>query len=368
MNELARVLCVDDDPMVLEGLERNLGEHFEIVVANNGHDALCLIQAEAPFAAIVSDMRMPQMNGAEFLARARTLAPDATRLLLTGYSETNAAIAAVNEGYIFRFLSKPCAPELLLRHLADAVRMNELVTSERQLMENTLNGAIQMMADLLAVASPAIFERARQLRARVGSAARLLGYEAAWEYETAALLARVGCIALPLPMIEKAWAGNRLTVEERATYDSHPMIAHKLISAIPRLHKVAEIVRLQRGAVSGDASIDRGVELLRAALHLDELLGRRVPVEEALGVLGSHHPTAVVQALATHARNSAQSTVYLVKLADVTIGWVLDADVRSPNGALLCKAGSVLSPVLIESLRRFKTGAGIVEPLHLRAH
>ncbi len=364
----ARILCVDDEPHVLEGLERNLGEEYEIVTANGGHDALCLIEAEAPFAAIVSDMRMPRMNGAEFLARARVLAPDASRLLLTGYAETASAITAVNEGNIFRFLCKPCPPEILHRHLADAVRMHELVIGERQLLEKTLNGAIQMMADLLAVSAPLIFERARQLRTRVGCAARILGYDAAWEYETAALLARIGCIALPHGLVEKAWSGTRMTHEERTAYESHPSIAHRLIDTIPRLDQVAEIVRLQRGATTGNSTIDHGIELLRAALHLDELLGRQVRIDDALAILGAHHPAPVVDALGAHARKSVESAVFLVKLADVTVGWVLDADVRSPGGAMLVKAGTVLSPVLVESLRRFSTGAGIVEPLHVRAH
>jgi len=256
----------------------------------------------------------------------------------------------------------------LHRHLDDAVRMHELVTGERQLLASTFNGAIQLMADLLAVSSPMIFERARQLRTRVGCAARLLGYDAAWEYETAALLARIGCIALPIVLIEKAWSGTRLTTEERTVYDSHPAIAHRLIVAIPRLDTVAEIVRLQRGATTGNAVIDRGVELLRAALQLDELLGRQVRIEEARAVLAAHHPAPVVEALGAHARKSVATLVFLVKLVDVTIGWVLDTDVRSPTGAMLVKAGTVLSPVLVESLRRFSAGAGIVEPLHVRAH
>ncbi|HEY0254734.1 MAG TPA: hypothetical protein VGC41_24580, partial [Kofleriaceae bacterium] len=159
-----------------------------------------------------------------------------------------------------------------------------------------------------------------------------------------------------------------LTFDERAAYDSHPLISHRLIVTIPRLDKVAEIVRLQRGAVTGDELIDRGVELLRAALHLDELVGRQVAVEEALSILTSHHRPTIVEALGAHARKSVESKVFLVKLSDVTVGWIVDTDVRSPSGALLVKAGTVLSPVLIESLRRFSVGAGVVEPLHMRAH
>ena len=171
-SELARVLCVDDEPMVLEGLERNLGDHFDVVTAASGQDALTMISAQPPFAAIVSDMRMPQMNGAELLSRVRQLVPDTTRILLTGHSETSAAISAVNDGHIFRFLAKPCAPDVLRRHLIDAVRQHELITSERQLLANTLNGAIQMMSDLLAIAIRRAAPRPRRSAAPRGSEPR----------------------------------------------------------------------------------------------------------------------------------------------------------------------------------------------------
>ncbi len=367
--DLARVLCVDDEPMVLEGLERNLGEHFEIVTASSGRDALAAIASQPAFAAIVSDMRMPQMNGAEFLARARELAPDASRLLLTGYAETNAAISAVNDGHIFRFLCKPCAPAVLRVHLVEAVRQHQLITSERQLLANTLNGAIAMMSDLLALAVPAVFERARQLRGRVAYVASKLVYENAWEYEIAALLAHVGCVTLPVGLVEKVWAGLSISVDERATYDSHPIAAHRLIAAIPRLERVAEVVRRQRDPKpAGDPAIDRGVTLLRAALELDQLLGRHVSLHEAVRILTDHrHPPPIVAALAAHASEAGGGGgARMVKIADVVVGWVLDKNVTSPSGALLVKAGTVLSPVLIEALHRYANGTGVVEPLHVR--
>jgi CheY-like chemotaxis protein len=368
MTAMPRVLCVDDEPLVLEGLERNLSDHFEIVTASSGQAALGLMSAEPPFAAIVSDMRMPQMNGAELLSRARQLAPDTSRLLLTGYAETPAAIAAVNDGHIFRFLCKPCPPDVLHRHLSDAVRQHKLITSERELLANTLNGAIQMMSDLLAVAAPTVFERARQLRARVAHVAAALGCEAAWEYEIAALLASIGCIALPPGIVEKVWAGGRISLDERATYDTHPAIAHRLIAAIPRLERTAEIVRLQRAAKpTGDAVIDQGVALLRAALELDQMLGRHVPLGEALKLLADHHhPRPIVDALGAHARQ-AKTDVHTVMLADARVGWVLDRDVKNSSGGLLVKSGTVLSPVLLEALQRFATSAELVEPLHVRS-
>jgi CheY-like chemotaxis protein len=362
-----RVLFVDDEPNVLEGFERNLGEDFEIVTAPSGADALSLITTSPPFAVIVSDMRMPHMTGAELLARARRLAPEATRVLLTGQAELSTAIAAVNDGHIFRFLSKPCPAELLRRHVVDAVRQHQLIHGERELLEQTLRGAVQLMTDLLALAAPLAFERSRQLRERVGFAAEQLGYANAWECDLAALLAHLGCVALPAGLLERIWAGVKVTPDERALFDAHPATAHRLLAPIPRLERVAEIIRLQRAGRSDDDATERAVALLRAAIELDQLLARRVGLAEALQTLTSHrHDPAIVTALGAHARTSFDGPRTL-KLCELEVGCVLDRDVVSPSGALLARAGTTLSPVLLESLQRFARGAGVVEPVYVRA-
>jgi len=109
-----KVLFVDDEPLVLDALRRMLRDKFEIHTAESGDKGLAAVEQNGPFAVVVSDMRMPGMNGAEFLARIRKDAPDTVRMLLTGFTDLDAAIAAVNEGNIFRFLTKPSRKEDLV--------------------------------------------------------------------------------------------------------------------------------------------------------------------------------------------------------------------------------------------------------------
>jgi DNA-binding NtrC family response regulator len=108
--ERTKILCVDDEPRVLEGLALHLGRIFEMVTATSGREGLEVLAGQGPFTVVLSDMRMPGMDGAAFLSKVRQAAPDTTRMLLTGDTDLQAAIAAVNEGQIFRFLTKPCAP------------------------------------------------------------------------------------------------------------------------------------------------------------------------------------------------------------------------------------------------------------------
>jgi DNA-binding NarL/FixJ family response regulator len=108
------ILFVDDEPSVLSGYQRLLQRHFRISIANGGDEGLSTIEKDGPFAVVVSDMRMPGMNGAEFLGHVRLRTPDTVRMLLTGYTDVDAAIEAVNKGNIFRYLTKPCQKDLLL--------------------------------------------------------------------------------------------------------------------------------------------------------------------------------------------------------------------------------------------------------------
>lgn len=109
-----QVLFVDDESSVLDGYRRLLQRHFRIETAKGGNDGLTMIEQLGPFAVVVSDMRMPGMNGAEFLCHVRLRAPETVRMLLTGHADVSAAIEAVNKGNIFRYLTKPCSKEALV--------------------------------------------------------------------------------------------------------------------------------------------------------------------------------------------------------------------------------------------------------------
>ena len=114
-----RILIVDDDKRVLEGLERMLRGEFAVETASSGTEGIATIHLFGPFAIVVSDMRMPGLDGAGFLDRVRELAPHTVRMLLAGHKDLDRAIAAVNEGRIFRYLTKPCEKEEML----DALRL-----------------------------------------------------------------------------------------------------------------------------------------------------------------------------------------------------------------------------------------------------
>jgi DNA-binding NtrC family response regulator len=132
---MGRILFVDDEPAFLYGYKLMLRQEFEVDTAVGGEQGLASIHDHGPYAVVVSDMRMPGMNGLEFLTRVRRVSPDTVRMMLTAHTDINTAMEAVNEGNIFRFLTKPCERDVLGKAITAGLVQYRLVTAEKELLE-----------------------------------------------------------------------------------------------------------------------------------------------------------------------------------------------------------------------------------------
>ncbi|MEO8097400.1 MAG: response regulator [Acidobacteriota bacterium] len=144
-----KILFVDDDVNILSAFQRSLRGSFEIVGALGGEKALQELETKGPFAVIVSDLRMPRMGGMEFLARAYEVSPASIQLVLSGTAEVSVAIEALNQGRIFRFLTKPCAPDVLAATLTAALNQYQLGITQKSIMETQLQGDSAEILDSL---------------------------------------------------------------------------------------------------------------------------------------------------------------------------------------------------------------------------
>jgi CheY-like chemotaxis protein len=366
---LARILCVDDEPAVLEGLQRILFDTFEVHAETIPSRALARIVAEGPFDVVISDMRMPEMDGATFLAAARRAVPDTMRILLTGYADANAAAAAVNDGRIVRYLRKPCDPDELVRVLHDAVRQRHLVLAERELLEKTLSGAVRAMSEMLALLAPDIFRRSSALARAASHVADKLRFEPRWALEIAARLSMVGAVALPPELLERERCGETLSSAERAQIDAHPETGHTLLSNIPRLEGVAAMVRHQRHAKL-PAELPRatalGARVLRILLALDAHVRRGetfAHARQALRKTASSDDVPILDALADYAPIDDGPTARRVSMKQLMVGMVLTEDVLARSGAVVLRKGTEVSMVVLERLHNFARGIGLREPL-----
>jgi diguanylate cyclase (GGDEF)-like protein len=133
----ANILLVDDEVSVLEGYRRRLRKQFRLDTAISGQEAIEMLCNNPPYAVIISDMRMPNMSGLELLARARELSPDTVRIMLTGNSDQQTVVDAVNQGEVYKFLSKPCDSETLAAAIQDGVERYQQAKLNRALLQQS---------------------------------------------------------------------------------------------------------------------------------------------------------------------------------------------------------------------------------------
>lgn len=366
---LPRILLVDDEPNVLEGLERTLFGDFDVFTASSSAEGLETIDRDGPFAVVVSDMRMPEMNGAAFLAHVQQAAPDTVRVLLTGQADMDSAIAAVNEGNIFRFLCKPCPRDVLLRSLEAAVKQYRLTTAEHDLLENTLKGAVKVLTEILSLASPVAFSRSNQIKALVAHMAEQLQLEDRWSYEVAGMLSHIGCITLPPDTLEKFYAGQPITPDEKSMLEDHPEVGHRLLAHIPRLGGVAMMIRGQNDPATTTNEEERmGAEMLRVALAVDRLVSAGSGVRNAVNELRRKggYEEQLLAAIWDFQGEKPSEVVRALGVRELQSFMVLDEDVFAKNGNVLAPKGRELTNVLVERLKNWERGIGIVEPIRVR--
>ena len=242
-----KILFVDDDPNILSAYQRQLRKQFNVDTALGGDLGLTAIAiaSNVPYAVIVADMGMPGMNGIQFLSKAKEITPDSVRMMLTGNADQQTAMNAINEGNIFRFLTKPCQPEVITKVLTAGIEQYRLITSEKELLEKTLNGSVKVLTDVLALVNPTAFGRTSRIHNLVQTISAELKIEKPWQIELAAMLSQIGCITMSEETLTKIYRGDNLTEQELQTFQRHPQIGSSLIASIPRLEKVAEIIACQ---------------------------------------------------------------------------------------------------------------------------
>lgn len=366
---MRRVLCVDDERNVLLGLQRQLRKQFDVEISSAPEEALKLLREAGPFAVVVSDMRMPQVNGVEFLGQVRQLSPDTVRIMLTGNADQQTAVDAVNKGHIFRFLTKPCSPELLAATLEEALDQYRLARAERELLSGTLNACVRLLTETLALVNPVAFGRTEVLRRLVKQMCQTLKLPNAWEIEIAAMLAHVGCIAVPQEILRKLSGGERLSEAETEAYRQHPNVGADLIEKVPRLGGVARIVRCQL-ADPGDGAGETpyGALVLRTALEYETGVAAGCEPQEIIACLRSdtaRAPKEIVDALAGVA--GLAEYVGYVSIDELQDGMVLDAHVQTESGELLLARGHEVVPWVRQRLKEFANSSkGVRQPILVR--
>ncbi len=368
-----KILLVDDDRIILTVYQRALRDILELDVAQGGAEALQMLDHSGPYAVVVADMQMPGMNGLQLLAEVQARCPDMVRIMLTANTDQQTAADAVNQGQVFRFLSKPCPPEDLALAVRAGVRQFQLVSAERELLEGTLTGAIEVLAGLLASVDPSAFSLGLLVRSRCGEVARRMGCSDVWAIEVGAMLAPIGKIALPQKIIN----ADHSRPQAQAILAGFPEIGASLIQAIPRMELVAEIIRYQAKGFDGSGppapgpegiDIPIGARILRAVRDFTTLETSRQSQAVALEELRLHalpYDPVVLDALQACFGSATEPppTPCLVPLCALAPGMILTADLLTSSGQLILARGLRLGAGHIKLLQNLQKLLEITDPI-----
>jgi response regulator RpfG family c-di-GMP phosphodiesterase len=357
-----RVLCVDDEARVVEGLALHLRKDYEVHTALSGDEALKALKQMGGAAVIVSDMRMPGMDGAMLLRQVLVLYPDTTRILLTGEPGRDAAIAAVNNAQIFRFLAKPCPPDQLRTAIEAGVMQHRLIRAERTILKETLVGCIKALIDVLAITNPVAFGRASRVKRMSMEFAESIGCQDYWQLDAAAMLSQIGYLSLPAPLVDKLYYGETLSPEEKTLAQGVPDVAMTLLENIPRLDPVIQILAALRWtdeqiARLGDGTIGSGTRILGLVLEYDALITQGHSTDVAVQTLRrrvSRFGENLIEKFAQHlGAGSGKAEAREMPLRTVQPGMIIMQDIRTHQGTLLVARGFEVSNTFLERSRNF---------------
>lgn len=371
-----RILFVDDEDHILQSIKRQLRKRFQVSIAASGDVALQILQEEGPFAVIISDMRMPEMDGVQLLTKVRDRYPDTVRLMLTGNADQETAIEAVNKGQIFRFLNKPCPTSVLVTSIALALRQYRLVTAEKDLLDNTLKGSVKVLSELLSLANPTAFSSGYRIKGLVVELAEKLEMHNIWQLEISALMSQIGCITLPNEILNKLFAGRELDEDEDTMYRNHPAAGAKLLQNIPRLENVVGIIANQLKTyeeIEEDSSLSyevaMGAQVLKIAIDHDLLQFRGLSHSAAVGEMrksGSLYNEQVLRALQSIKVIEEHNRVVSLNVRDITIGMVAEEDIVAQNGIMIAPKGQKITWPVLQGLQNFSRQVGVKEPVAVR--
>ncbi len=373
-----KVLIVDDEERILNSYRRTLRKEFQIMTALGPETGLDVVRTKGPFAVIVSDMRMPRMNGIDFLRRVEKIAPETVRMMLTGNADQDTAIRAVNEGNVFRFMTKPTPPDKMAKVLNDGIRQYRLQRAEHDLLNRTLRASIQVLIEILSTIDPKAFNRGLQARDLIRKLAPRVGFKNTWDLEIAAMLGRIGQVTVPVAVAVKAESGKPLTEIEENMIRQIPEASYRLVKKIPRLETVADMILMQNAKPAEVESVNgagRGALFLKIVLDLLEQFELGKTKVQSIEVLknrnGQYDPdllSSVADVLlgTSSASDNGEDKILKISIHDIEIGDILYSGLETNTGMLLVHSGQHVNAMLLMRIRNWMKIYKIKEPVAVR--
>ncbi len=404
------LLLVDDEPAVLRSLRALFrGADFEVHTADNGAQALQLLD-EQPVDVVISDMRMPNMDGGQLLGEVKRRHPDLPCIVLSGYAEPDKIIGVLNDAHIFAYVNKPwdntdlrmkvvaAAEQLRLKRLTERQRQ-ELLQLNRDLekkveertamlrkakdrlqltlldLDNSYQSVVGMLAYVAEQRLPDSRDHGRKVARLAVRLARGLQMpkQQVRDIETAALLHDIGLLVIEDEVL--TIPEQRLTREQRERFRRHPLLGATTLAGIPAMKSAAELIRHHHEAYDGsgypDALVGDAIPLGARIIALADSFQSRLDQD------GDSDPAALLNRLKSESgrrfdprllalleqlqevagsTNAVEREVRTIRSDDLQPGMVLYEKLTSKDGMLLLNAGQTLTRAAIDAVRRLERG------------
>jgi hypothetical protein len=290
------------------------------------------------------------------------------KIMLTAHADLDTAIAGVNEGRLFRFLTKPCSNDTLVKSVEAALEQYRLVTAEKELLRGTLQGCIKMLTEILNQVNPEAFGRSERIKRHVKNMVGPLGLKEPWKHELAAMLSQIGCIFIPEEIVRKSRCAPGLTPEEEQIYGMHPTVGAQLLASIPRMEDVRDMVMHQEDSLAANPTQPRGARLLKVCLDFDSLEGCLGSKVDAVGAMKKAEGVYDIHILDLFERYVLADTGVVprdIRLVELKEGMILGEDLMSEAGALLLAKGLEVNSYSLMRLHNLAKVQGVKQPFRV---
>jgi len=376
-----KILFVDDEENILKAYERLFFKSFEVLTALGSKIGLEIAHKNKDIAVVVADMQMPEINGVQFLSEIKTKLPEATRIMLTGNADQETAVEAINNGSIFRFLTKPCNEELFRKTISSALEQHRLITAERELLEKTVSGSVAILTELMSQFDPDLFGKGIKIKNLISILAAFLNIKNSWELEIAAMLSQVGYLSLPNNVYEKLKNNAPLATNEKILVEKLPEFASLLISNIPRLETVSNIILYQQKKFNGEGfpkndlkgdDIPLGARIIKPLIDLVDLEENLKSKKEVFEILSSrigwYDPNILTKIIQCFLNTDEKKVLDENKMRSIPfkklkLGDILAKDIETMNGIKLLAKGIKVSHINLLRLGNYSKLEEIKEPI-----
>lgn len=352
-----KILFVDDEEYLLKSMRLSLRKRFKVDTALGPEEGLEKVKKDGPFAVVVSDLKMPKMDGITFLGEVNKIHPDTVRIMLTGHADLDSAISAVNDGAVFRFLTKPSQLENMIRTLEAGIRQYSLVTAEKELLRGTLKGSIKILTDILGLVNPEAFGRSERVKRLAGYISQHMKLKQTLYLDLAAMLCQLGCVTLTDTVLDKVYQGEELDAEEQQIFAMHPAITAGMLAQIPRMEKVSEIILHQNDSLITNPTMPIEARILKACLdydvHIQQGLGKQDAIDKLRKQEGMYD-SKVVDILE---RGTAGEEGYVrreLTLEEIRPGMVLDQALYSKDEVHIMAEGTEITETAMLRISNFQ--------------